>query len=68
MTKPNKVICAPSEVSDQHGHPPSLISLCSVLSGLRSFCWFCHEAAHFKFSNAILASHQLELGEMTWAA
>ena len=69
--------CAPSEVSDQPGHPPSLIKdfairmkkawvLSYPLStqrrlirlggcpdrsessrGARSFCWFCHEAAHF---------------------
>ena len=26
--KTNKVACAPSEDSDQPGHPPSLISLC----------------------------------------
>ena len=27
MTKPKKLIYAPSEDSDQHEHPPSLISL-----------------------------------------
>ena len=30
--KTNKMACAPSEDSDQPGHPP--------------FCKFCHEAAH----------------------
>ena len=77
MTKTNKLACAPSEDSDQPGHPPSLIRVFAVrmkkscvlsypmsaqrrlwsvsanaqadLSlcwAHRSFCWFCHEAAH----------------------
>ena len=29
--KTNKMTCAPSEDSDQPGHPPSLISLCYAL-------------------------------------
>ena len=72
-----KMACAPSEDSDQPGHPPSLIRVfavrmentwilnlsigCSAKTlirlgggpgwsesslGARSFCWFCHEAAH----------------------
>ena len=28
--KTNKMACAPSEDSDQSGHPPSLISLCCL--------------------------------------
>ena len=28
--KTNKLTCAPSEDSDQPGHPPSLISLCCL--------------------------------------
>ena len=75
--KTNKVACAPSEDSDQPGHPPHLIRVFAVrmktawvlsypLSAqrrlwsdwadaqadlslrwaYRSFCWFCHEAAH----------------------
>ena len=75
--KTNKMVCAPSEDSDQPGHPPSLIRVItvrlkkawvfsyplathwaktlvrlggcpgwSVFSGVQSFCWFCHEAAH----------------------
>ena len=32
--KTNKVACVLSDDSDQPGHP-------------QSFCWFCHEAAHF---------------------
>ena len=32
--KTNKMACAPSENSDQPGHPQ------------QSFCWVCHEAAH----------------------
>ena len=47
--KINKIACAPSEDSDQPGHPPSLITAQADLS-LRwahmPFCWFCHEAAH----------------------
>ena len=47
--------CAPSENSDQPGHPPveTLIRLsgCPGWSesplGAHSFCWFCHAAAHF---------------------
>ena len=31
--KPNEMTFAPSEGSDQPGHPPSLISLCCALSG-----------------------------------
>ena len=31
--KTNKMICAPSEDSDQPGHLPSLISLCCALNG-----------------------------------
>ena len=31
--KTNKMACAPSEDSDQPGHPPSLISLRCALSG-----------------------------------
>ena len=69
--------CAPSEDSDQPGHPPSLMrvfavsmkkawvlsypsstqgSLWSVQSDLSlrwahmPLCWFCHEAAHIKYS------------------
>ena len=66
--KTNKMACAPSEDSDQPGHPPSLIRAFTVrmkkswflsypLSAQRrlwsdwadaqSFCWICHEAAHF---------------------
>ena len=30
--KTNKMICAPSEVSDQPGHPPSLIRVFAVRS------------------------------------
>ena len=32
MTKTNKVTCAPSEVSDQPGHPPSLIRVIRVFA------------------------------------
>ena len=80
--KTNKMICAPSEDSDQPGHSPSLIrvfAVCSVGSwgpnvsscgqrrlwsdwadaqadrsvhwAQRSFCWFCHEAAHMYFTS-----------------
>ena len=76
--KTNKMAWAPSEDSDQPGHPPSLIRVFAVrrkkawvlryaLSAYQrlwsdwadakadlslcwahiSFCWFCHEAAHF---------------------
>ena len=31
--KSNKMACAPRKVSDQPGHPPSLISLCCALNG-----------------------------------
>ena len=31
--KTNKITCVPSEDSDQPGHPPSLFSICSALSG-----------------------------------
>ena len=71
--------CAPSEDSDQPGHPPSLIRVFAVSmkkpwiltyplsaqrrlirlggcpgwsessQGAQSFCWFCHEAAHYNF-------------------
>ena len=75
--KTNKTACAPSEDSDQPGHPPSLIRVfrsalngklrtqlffmwtaktlirlgrcladLSLFWGHRSFCWFCHAAAH----------------------
>ena len=51
--KTNKMICAPSEDSDQPGCQLSLISLRwtgaqadpSLRWVHRSFCWFCHEAA-----------------------
>ena len=59
----NKITCAPSEDSDQPGHPPSLISLrcpheerlgpaqvdLSLRWAHRSFCWFCHAQAQYKF-------------------
>ena len=60
--KTNQMACAPSEDSDQPGHPPSLIRVFAVhLKKARilsypkersdwaqmPFCWFCHEAAHF---------------------
>ena len=50
--------CAPSEDSDQPGHPPRLIRVFAVRGcpgwsesslGAQSFCWFCHEAAHIIF-------------------
>ena len=54
--KTNKMACAPSEDSDQPGHPPSLIRVFAVhmkkawvLSyplSAQSFCLFCHELAH----------------------
>ena len=52
--KTNKMACAPSEDSDQPGHPPSLISLrcpldaqadLSLRWAYMPFCWFCHDAA-----------------------
>ena len=82
--KTNKMACAPSEDSDQPGHPPSLIRAFAVrikktwvlsyplsaqrrlirlgrcpgwsksLLGAKSFCWFCHEAAHMAFSLVVL--------------
>ena len=85
--KTNKKICAPSEDSDQPGHPPSLIRVFAVRSlgswgpklsscgqrrlcsdwadaqadlslrwAQRSFCWFCHEAAHIAFHGTALKS------------
>ena len=62
--KTNKLTFAPSEDSDQPGHPPSCpLSAMRRLSDWadaqadlslrwvhRSFCWFCHEAAQFCFS------------------
>ena len=39
--------CAPSEDSDQPGHPPSLMPrLIWVFAWCRSFCWFCQVTAH----------------------
>ena len=32
MTKTNKMVCAPTEDSDQPGHPPSLIGVFAVHS------------------------------------
>ena len=57
--KTNKMTYAPSEDSDQPGHPPSLIRVFAVRMKKhwdaqadlslhwvqRSFCWFYHEAA-----------------------
>ena len=68
--------CAPSEDSDQPGHPPSLIRVLAVrmkkplvlsyplsaqrmprliwvFLGSHSFCWFCHEAAQFRFRHTV---------------
>ena len=76
MTKPtNKMACAPSEDSDQPGHPPSLIRDFAVRSkcfdwadaqadlSLRwahmSFCWFCHEAAQLNTSHRTVHAHML---------
>ena len=57
--------CAPSEDSDQPGHPPSLIivfacaqrvakdraqAYLSLRLAYRSFCWFCHAQAYFVFT------------------
>ena len=55
--------CAPSEDSDQPGHPPSLIRVFAVRMRLggrpgwsesslvaHSFCWFCHVVAHLSFN------------------
>ena len=63
--KTNKMACAPSEDSDQPGHPPSLIPTertaktrirlggCPGWSksslGVQSFCWFCCEAAQMSW-------------------
>ena len=41
--KTNRVACAPSEDSDQPGHP---LRLSESSLGAQSFCWFCHEVAH----------------------
>ena len=60
MTKPqhdktNKMTCAPSEDSDQH--MPRLICL---RWAHRSFCWFCHAAAHCRPSPDGFPSHSAE--------
>ena len=57
-----KMTCAPSEDSDQPGHPPSLIRVFAVRMkkawvpgwsesslGTQPFCWFCHEAAQMSY-------------------
>ena len=53
--KTNKMVCVPSEDSDQLGHLPSLCSALNDLSlrwAQRSFCWFCHEAVHLWFTHS----------------
>ena len=44
--KTNKKTCAPSEDSDQPGHPLSA----------QPFCWFCHVAAHLSVTLFILST------------
>ena len=61
-TNKSKMICAPSEDSDQPGHPPSLIRVFAVrmkkpwvlsfpLRAQQKLCWFCRAAARRKHQN-----------------
>ena len=71
--KTNKMACAPSEDSDQPGHPRRLWSDgadaqadLSLHLAHMPFCWFCHAAAHM-YVNTPVTWHLLMVESSHWS-